>query len=1111
MKCPKCQFDNREGAKFCSECGLKFELSCPECDASIRARSKFCDECGCALEPPLKTFDDGSDIESLPLQPAVGMVAENVAPVVGERKHVTVLFSDLTGYTALSERLDPEEVKDITTQIFDKISKIVSKYEGFIEKYAGDAVMVLFGATKSHEDDPVRAIRAAREIHNMVDSLSPKYEESIQQTLSMHTGINTGLVVTGEINMAKGLHGVAGDTVNVASRLSYLAKEGEILVSPDTHRQAEKYFIFKRLDSTRFKGKTKFIVPYSVVGETKIQTRFEAAQQRGLTFYTGREQELSTLQVCLGKVIAGQGQFITVVGEAGIGKSRLLFEFRHSLDRNKVIVLEGRCQSYGVDTPYLPMINALKRGLDLREDDSPAKLLEKAVANIQDIDPALKAYIPYYLHLLSIPSDKYFLPKDQKGEELKRALQESLAAIITLNTQHNPMVLILEDWHWVDEASDSALKHLVSMTPSYPLMIVVLYRPEYQASWGSMEIHTPLVLKPLGRQNTEEIIKSTFNASRLPEDIGEMIHERTGGNPLFIEEVASSLIDQGAVLVKNHQAFLTQSVNKIHLPDTVQAVISSRFDRLDEKMQETLRFASVIGREFAQRILERITPNPKELSRPLEELKAMEVIQQIKVLPEAEYIFKHVLTQVVVYESLLLKRRRELHGLVGQAIEEFYVDRLEEQYEALAHHYSNSDNLQKAIQFLERAGDKATRYFSLGEARTHYRAAIEFLASLKKSSDTKRSYINLSLKWAEVSHYVATEEHIKILKSALKYGQDLKDEALVAKITYWIGRMQYSLGNMVESLPYLDRCIEMAGELEGEEMLALPYNVIGRTRLFTSEWVKGADYLEKGIPMLERLGNPEEVAYSMGMLGLFYGFMGSFERGFSLNSKALNISREIDNKTREAATLMYRSVLYHYQGAWKESLKYGFQSIDICKEIQNPVIEGLTTWIMGYSTFHEGDRQKGIDLLRAGIEKIEATGSSFTLGLGYGWRAEAHALADQEEEAQLCAEKSIDLGKIGERWGEVYVYRALAVVAAKKRPPDWDKVDINMKESLRLAEERCSKPEKATGCFRYAELLRGKGDLDRAMDYLIQAKELFSKMNMIWWIEQTEKLEEELL
>jgi class 3 adenylate cyclase len=337
---------------------------------------------------------------------------KEVPEAEGERKYVTVLFSDLSGYTAMSERLDPEELKEITTNIFSQISAVIDKYEGFVEKFVGDAVMALFGVPKAHEDDPIRAIRAA-------------VEKTFGQPISMHTGINTGLVVTGEVDMGKGTHGVAGDTINLASRLSNLAKAGEILVGPDSYRQAEGYFVFNRLEPTKLKGKTKSIVTYRVVQETKVRSRFEAAERRGFTNFTGRKQELTTLNACLEKAIAGQGQLVTVVGEAGIGKSRLLSEFRHSLDRERITVLEGRCQSYGTETPYLPMVNALRRGLNLQEKDSPNQLLEKTVANIRAIDPALESYIPHYLHLLSIPSHEFPLPQNLKGEELRSALQEA--------------------------------------------------------------------------------------------------------------------------------------------------------------------------------------------------------------------------------------------------------------------------------------------------------------------------------------------------------------------------------------------------------------------------------------------------------------------------------------------------------------------------------------------------------------------------------------------------------------------------------------------------------------------------------------------------------------
>jgi class 3 adenylate cyclase len=385
----------------------------------------------------------------------------------GERRRATILFSDLSGYTDMNERLDPEEVEKIMSRIKKEAVRIVETHRGIVNQFVGDEVLALFGIPVAHEDDPLRAVKAAIELHEMVRQMSSKVEDRLGKPLTMHTGINTGLIVTNPSDKRDGLYGITGDTINIGARLKSQAESDDIIVSPETQRLIAPYFETNALDAIRMKGKTKAMIPYRVIGESKVHSRFEAAEQKGFKTYTGRDQELTTLHGCIEKAIRGEGQFVTVVGEAGVGKSRLQYEFQHSLDSEKVTVLQGRCQSYGSDTPYLPFLDALRRGLYLREEDSPAELLDKAVTNIKAIDPSLEQYIPLYLHLLSIRSD-YQLPANLQGNELRRAMEEALAVMNTLITQHQPMVLILEDWHWSDESSQAALNHLIGVIAPVP-------------------------------------------------------------------------------------------------------------------------------------------------------------------------------------------------------------------------------------------------------------------------------------------------------------------------------------------------------------------------------------------------------------------------------------------------------------------------------------------------------------------------------------------------------------------------------------------------------------------------------------------------------------------
>ena len=472
MQCPECQFDNREDANFCNACGYGLHLTCPDCGQIDPLESKFCSECGCGLESTNETSEAESKTEIQSSLPDIEPPGKDSAPVVGERKHITVLFSDLTGYTAMSEKLDPEEVREITSRIFGKISGIVANYEGSVEKYAGDAVMALFGATISHEDDPVRAVNAAREIHKYVDSISPQYEDKIEQSLSMHSGISTGLVVTGEINFEDGTHGVSGDTVNVAARLSGLGKAGEILVNRDTYIQSEGYFDYEDTGLSPIKGKSEPIRVYKVLA---LKSRpVKVHRLHGLRAeLIGRNAEMEVLVEAAYNLQKGKGSTVSICGTAGTGKSRLIEEFKSTQDLDKVQWLEGHCYHFTRNIPYYPLINLLNRSLKIEEADSPEIVREKIETGLSDLIGKDSEFIQIIggLYTLSFPEIDEIDP-----EYWKPQLQKSVQVILASLAKRAPIVVCLEDIHWADPSFLELIRLLVSECKD-PILHLCIYRP----------------------------------------------------------------------------------------------------------------------------------------------------------------------------------------------------------------------------------------------------------------------------------------------------------------------------------------------------------------------------------------------------------------------------------------------------------------------------------------------------------------------------------------------------------------------------------------------------------------------------------------------------------
>jgi class 3 adenylate cyclase/tetratricopeptide (TPR) repeat protein len=697
-------------------------MACPACGKTNPPGSKFCNGCGQVLpaHPP--------EPESAAFVPG--------PPPAAERKRVTVLFSDLSGYTAMSEKLDPEEVKEITSRIFSEATGVVDRYDGVIENYVGDAVMALFGVPKVHEDDHLRAIRAAMDIHDTVDRMGREYEEKIRTRLIMHTGIATGLVVTGEANLEKGTHGVSGDTINLASRLSDIAKPGEILVGETTYHQSEGAFSFERLEPVSLKGKVEQVTPYRLLDEKRQIFRGLATQ--GISSpLVGRHAELAAIKTCVNRLVDSQGGILSVIGDAGLGKSRLMTEIRRHFEGENLLWLEGRTLSYGQKMSYWPFREILWQYAGIAEEDDDNEAWSKLEMSITTLFPAdSDEVLPYLASLIGLEV------KGELGKKLRYLDGESAGKQVYLSSRrfferaagNHPLVLIFEDLHWADESSVLLIEHLFPLIDRVPLLLCGVSRPDVNvpavrfresALRDHERRYTEIRLNPLSPAECTDLMDNLLDIENLPSRVRQGILQKADGNPFFLEEIMRTLIDKGAVRPENGHWKAAPSIETITIPDTIQGVIMARIDRLDEEVKQVLKTASVIGRAFLYRLLKEVTEAVRELDRDLDRLVATELIRERQKTPELEYIFKHALVHESTYESILLKKRHELHGKVASAIETLFSDRLEEFSSVLAYHYARAELWEKAQEYLFKAGDQAGKIAADGEALSHYHQALE--------------------------------------------------------------------------------------------------------------------------------------------------------------------------------------------------------------------------------------------------------------------------------------------------------------------------------------------------------------------------------------------------
>ena len=916
-------------------------MECPECHVAIPDDSKFCKNCGSPLD-------------------CIAIVEGSQQFIECERKQVTIMFSDLSGYTAMTEHLDPEDVKGIMSQLFGELTEIIKSFDGFIEKFIGDAVMAVFGVPKAHEDDPIRAIRAAMDIHAAVDNFSSRFEEKIGRSLTMHTGINTGLVVTGEVDIEKGTHGLTGDAINLASRIESLAKPGEILVGKSTYQLAKGHFKFKKMEPAQVKGKTEPVQVYKVVSLLDQET--VAHHLHGVQAeLIGRETEMNQLLGTIEDLKNGKGSIISIVGHAGTGKSRLIRELKTRLELDEVQWREGHAYAYTQNMPYYPLTNLLARAFQIREGDNTDEIREKVNSGVEELlwdKPEAKKYFGGLFSFSDAEMD------EMSPEHWRKQLKKSAHQLLEALASRAPTVIVFEDLHWADGAFIELLHFLLENTQR-PVLFICICRTSFnllskEESNSLVWPHYKIEIHDLSWDHTKSMLQSLLDSPTLPDELRYFIKQKVEGNPFYLEEVVNTLIETGALKSGSGGWRFKQSLTLASIPPTIQGVLTARVDRLGKEVKRVLQEAAVIGRAFYYEVLARVTELSTTVDDCLLSLENLDLIRARSREPDLEYIFKHALTQEVVYNGLLKEERLEIHARIGSVIEKLFENRLPDFYETLAFHFYRSKRIPKALEYLTKAGKKNLIRYAVEEAHQHYRMAFDLLSKMpNRSTADNKLLVGILVDWALVFYYRGDFRNLS--------------ELLIS-------------------------CEEVANSLTDSKEKGMYYAWVGFALDMRFEPKKSYQYLQKALHMGEKIQSDSVIGYACTWLTWSCSSLAFFEEAIEHGNRAQKIAHQLESDPYiYFKSLAGMGMTYFFKGESQNVIKIGQQLIKYGEDRANIRSQAIGNYIMGYGYCAGGNFDKAVEVcekaIQIAIDPFYAVLPKMVLGL-------CHILNNRYEEAK---------------------------------------------------------------------------------------------------------------
>ena len=1032
-----------------------------------------------------------------------------------EHRQVTVVFADITGFISLCEGRDQEEIAEFTDAVLRELSEAVYLFEGYVDKFIGDAVMAVFGAPLAHEDDAERALRAALEMRRRLERLGQERSGWLGRSLELHVGVNTGEVIAGFSGLQMSYR-VVGDTVNTASRLGDAAPPGKIYVSRDTYRLAREAFSFLAMEPIILKGKARPVVVYELE-----RAKFTARKTRGLTdlapAFVGRELQMGELGRVAEGLRAGRGRILAVSGEAGIGKSRLMDEWRDSLrGGGSINWVEGRCLPFTLAFAYGLFLDLMRRyaGIDEGLDEEAARRrLDLAVGRFFPGDLEARTLFANLMGLALAEGEREVL-QGIPAKELRDKLFALVEAIFVMLASDCPTALVIEDLHWADTATHELLERLFPLAERLPLAIVMVSRPEARGSRAhatAREQHgavfNDLVLAPLSAAAALEMASTLLSLADLPEALRLLVVRRTEGNPFYVEEMIRSLIEQGALVRSAERGWKPGPViGRIRVPDTLHGLLMARLDRLPPETRQLAQRAAVIGRIFLRRILAKMSGGGEGIDEGLGRMVCEDLIRQRASDPELEYLFRHALTQEVAYESLLAPRRAELHRRAGEAMEELFAARIGEFTRVIGEHFLKGEAWGKAADYLVHSGDAAASLYANAEARADYTHALLALERIPDDLGSRLRWVDTTISLARASYLGAPpKELLERLEKAERLAAALPDRdgtpggdrLRLALVHYYMGYNHYSANRMREAIGYFSKVLVVAADLKVPELLDMPSFAIGLVLVFQGHLEKGRHLLGEAIAAFDQAGNRFLHARARGTRGLATVMMGDFVDARHDEERALELGRAINSSGVIAVANQVLSAVTIYQDQGAEAQQHSDEYTRIAIEVTSNAGEtvflylsrGIRAWwltMAGRFTEAAEEMDRCLALTAKVGEQLlfvdQFTARRADIALGLGRLEEARALADRAVEISQA---------VGGIWAEAHARRAMARILAVDSPADFDEAEEQLARSLHLYESGQNLMGQAHAEIDWGGVCRLRGDEVAARKHWGKAISLF--------------------